>query len=94
MMKINAPKINLSVFGCLRAVDPKPNTDPKPKFDWNSALADSGILAALTFFTSLTGITVIGVETLPAVTGALVTSISQFFTLLALKRKLVKAEGC
>lgn len=93
-MKINAPKINLSAFGCLRAVDTQPNDEPEQKFDWNAALADSGILAALTFCTSLTGITVIGVEALPAVTGALVTSISQFFTLLALKRKLIKAEGC
>lgn len=93
MQKLPAPKIRLSVYGCLKAVGDKVSGVVE-KFDWNSALADSALLAAITFFATLGGGTVADIPSLQMLTVSAVAAGSQFVTVLALKRGLIKKEGC
>lgn len=92
MQKINIPKIRLSVYGCLRAVE-NTITGVTSKFDWRSEVADAGILAAITFFSAFGGFSVIEVPTAKAVLGAAISAGSQFFIVLGFKRKLIKTEA-
>ena len=70
------------------------NDEEKEVFDWQNALADAGIIAGLTFFTSLVGINLSGMhETVTACTAAGISAAVQFFTLLALKRGIKQSSG-
>jgi hypothetical protein len=59
-----------------------------PKFDWKNAAADGGIIAALTFFTTLGGVTLVGVEITSTLISAAISAAAQFFLMLAIKRGL------
>ena len=76
----------LTVKGKTKTV--KADHDSKTVFDWQNALADSAILAAITFFTGLLGINAAGVETVKACSAAGISASLQFFSVLALKRGL------
>jgi len=66
-----------------------PNTE---RFDWENALIDAAIMAALTFFTSLAGMGLIEVSSPNNLIAASISAAIQFFTILALKRGLIR-EG-
>ena len=68
------------------------NDKEKEVFDWGSALADSAILAGLAFCTALVGINAAGIELSKACTAALLSAGGQFFSVLALKRKLTPVK--
>jgi len=57
-------------------------------FDWNDTLIDAGIMAGLTFFTSLGGLGLTGAIGLREVLAAGVAAATQFFSILAIKRGL------
>lgn len=59
-------------------------------FDWEDAFVDAGIMAGLTFFTTLGAISVTGVVSDPIVAGitAGIACATQFFLILAMKRGL------
>ena len=57
-------------------------------FDWNDALLDAGITAALTFFTALAGSSLFSGDPWSALGAAAVAAAGQFFAFLALKRGL------
>lgn len=59
-------------------------------FDWRDAVCDAGIAAAVTFFSSLSGMGLAEVNGVKALTAACVAAGAQFFAFLALKRGLVK----
>ena len=84
--------LTLSIWGRFLAVDPTDN-QATPKFDWGNALADAGIMAGLSFFGALGGISAVGVPTVPALCGAGVTALFNFFLFLAGKRGLVKPNA-
>jgi hypothetical protein len=75
--------IALSVRGSMTDDDPK-------EFNWSEALVDAGIIAAITFFTTLGGGTVVGFPSLQMVYAAGVAAATQFFVLLGIKRGVVK----
>ena len=89
MQKTSLPNIRLSIYGCVRAVE---NSVPLAvsSFDWKNAVADAGILAAITFFTTLGGLTAVSIPTAQAVMGAGIGALGQFFIVLGIKRKLIK----
>jgi hypothetical protein len=60
------------------------------KFDWTNALIDSAIVSALTFFSTLGGGSVAGLNLLVALKAASVAACAQFFVFLALKRGIVQ----
>lgn len=60
----------------------------KEVFDWGDALADSGILAGLSFFTTMGATHLVGVPTLEAVLAGAIAGSIEFFTLMAIKRGL------
>jgi len=57
-------------------------------FDWSESLIDAGIMAGLTFFTSLGGLGLTGAIGLREVLAAGVAAATQFFSILAIKRGL------
>ena len=57
-------------------------------FNWKDALIDAGILALLTFFTSLGGLSATGVISAREVVAAGIAAATQFFMTLAIKRGL------
>lgn len=57
-------------------------------FDWINALADAGIVAAVTFFTTLGGGAVAGIPTKEMCVAAAISAAAQFFVWLAIKRGL------
>ena len=57
-------------------------------FDWKDALIDAGIVAGLTFFTSLGGMAVLTPITEQTLMGAGIAAATQFFLFLAIKRGL------
>jgi len=59
-------------------------------FDWKGAVADAAIIAGLTFFTTLGSAMSQGVPANEAIVIAGVAAAVQFFTLLAIKRGLIK----
>lgn len=61
-------------------------------FDWRDALADAGITAGLTFFSSLGGSSLFGSDPWTAVGSAAIAAAAQFFLFLALKRGLREKE--
>ncbi|MEM2196424.1 MAG: hypothetical protein QXH10_09245 [Ignisphaera sp.] len=77
-----ADKDYLSIKG---SVDPA-----NGKFEWKEAIIDSSILAMISFFTSLAGTSTAGYPTPINLYAAGVSAALQFFTVLALKRGLIK----
>ena len=61
-------------------------------FDWESAIIDSAIMGALTFFTSLGGMAAVGIPTRQSLVAAGIAMATQFFLTLAVKRKLRERE--
>lgn len=57
-------------------------------FNWKDAVIDAGVMAGLTFCTSLGGITVVIPLTEQTVIAAAVAAATQFFLVLAVKRGL------
>lgn len=58
-------------------------------FDWKDAVIDAGIVAGLTFFTSIGGMAVVNTGiTEHIVIGSAVAAATQFFLFLAIKRGL------
>lgn len=74
-------KIRLSVKG---------NTDPKGKFSWSEALIDSFILAMINFFSTLAGTSAAGLPSPVTLYAAGLSAALQFFTVLGLKRGLIR----
>ena len=62
------------------------------KFDWCDAMVDATIVSALTFFSTLGGGSVAGLNALSAVQASVVAAAAQFFMFLALKRGIVKRK--
>ena len=61
-------------------------------FDWEAAIIDSAIMGALTFFTSLGGMAVVGIPTPTSLAAASIAAATEFFLTLAIKRKLREPE--
>ena len=68
--------------------------DENGDFDWKDALLDASIMAGLSFFTTLAGLGASGLlgDPTKALLSAGIASAVQFFTMLGIKRGLVK-EG-
>jgi hypothetical protein len=62
------------------------------KFDWIDALVDGAIISGLTFFSTLGGGSVAGLESTPAMKAAAIAACAQFFIFLALKRGIVQSR--
>ncbi len=62
------------------------------KFDWIDALIDAAIISGLTFFSTLGGGSVAGLDGLPAFKAASIAACAQFFIFLALKRGIVQSK--
>ena len=65
------------------------NTDEQ-RFDWENALVDAAIISAVTFFSTLGGGAVAGINSIHTIQAAAVAALSQFFVFLALKRGLIQ----
>lgn len=76
---------------CVRAVNEI--KEVASGFAWGDALADSAILALLTFFTSLGGTVIADIAFNQALFAAAISGATQFFVVLALKRGLIKQEA-
>jgi hypothetical protein len=72
-------------FG-LKAAIPSPTPSPTPQFDWQNALVDGLIIAMITFFTTLGGVTATGANVTTILVSATISAVAQFFVLLAIKR--------
>jgi len=66
--------------------------DVEQRFDWRNALTDAAIISSVTFFSTLAGGTVAGINTVHSVETATVAAFSQFFVFLALKRGLIQSK--
>jgi len=66
--------------------------NPDGSFNWRDALIDAGIMAALTFFTALGGLSATGVIGMREVLAAGIAGATEFFMVLAIKRGLKKRE--
>ena len=62
------------------------------KFDWADALVDAAIISGLTFFSSLGGGSIAGLEVPSAFKAAAIAGFAQFFVFLALKRGIVQSK--
>jgi len=64
-------------------------------FNWKDALADAGVMAGMTFFTTLGGLGVTGLASEPktSLLAAAISAGAQFFAVLAVKRGLKPKEG-
>ncbi|MDD4326010.1 MAG: hypothetical protein PHC63_06250 [Candidatus Bathyarchaeota archaeon] len=60
------------------------------RFDWSNALIDAVIISGLTFFSTLGGGSVAGLDGLSALKAASIAACAQFFIFLALKRGIVQ----
>ena len=67
-------------------------TEAVKKFDWGNALIDAAITSAITFFSTLGGGAVAGLESTNMIESAVIAAFSQFFVFLALKRGLVQPK--
>lgn len=72
----------------LRILTVRGKNDGAGKFDLQDAVFDSLIIAGVTFFSTLSGITLIGVPSTDALVGAGIAAATQFFITLAIKRGL------
>jgi len=64
--------------------------NPTEEFDWVDAVFDAGIMAGISFFATLAGAGVSGLEGAKLIGSALISAGATFFTILALKRNLIK----
>ena len=80
-------KITLSIRG-EKYVD----EDGNEKFDWKNALIDAGIIACLTFFSTLAGTKTAGLPDITSLYSAFISSMVQFFSVLAIKRGIIKKQ--
>ncbi len=62
------------------------------KFDWSNALVDAAIISSVTFFSTLGGGSVAGLDGLSAFKAAAIAACAQFFVFLALKRGIVQSR--
>ena len=62
-------------------------------FDWKDTIIDAGIMAGLTFFTSLGGMSIAGGQITQTIFGAGIAAAAEFFLMLAIKRGLRPKEG-
>jgi hypothetical protein len=62
------------------------------RFDWENALIDAAITSAVTFFSTMGGGAVAGIQNITIVESAAVAALSQFFIFLALKRGLIQQK--
>ena len=63
-------------------------------FDWNNAFADASVMASSSFMSTLAGLGATGLLGSPqtALCACLISAGCQFFTILALKRGLIKVQ--
>ncbi len=64
------------------------NVKGKVTFDWQDAIFDSLIIAGLTFFSVLGGLSITGIPGTAALVSAGISAMAQFFAMLAIKRGL------
>lgn len=95
-------KITLSPFGRLKESYPQKEktvftksagseeakTSVTQEFDWPNALIDAAIIAAVSFFATLGGVTVVGANIQSTLISAAIAGAAQFFVMLAMKRGL------
>ena len=62
------------------------------KFDWVDALVDAAIISGLTFFSTLGGGSIAGLEGMATLNAAAIAGCAQFFIFLALKRGIVQPK--
>ena len=62
------------------------------KFDWCDAFIDAVIISALTFFSTLGGGSIAGLDAMSGIKAASIASFAQFFIFLALKRGIVQPK--
>ena len=62
------------------------------KFDWENALIDAVITSGVTFFSSLGGGVVAGLDSQSGIEAAAIAALAQFFVFLALKRGIVQSK--
>ena len=67
------------------------HSNPDGSFNWRDAFIDAGIMAGLTFFTSLGGLGATGIVASREIIAAGIAAATELFIVLALKRGL-KAE--
>jgi len=61
-------------------------------FDWGNAVGDAVILSGITFFTTVGATAYVGVSGQNVLLAGLLAAGGQFFTILALKRGLIKND--
>jgi hypothetical protein len=84
-------KQQLTLFTKTLSVDAAPSAPTAtPPFDWNNALIDGGIIAGVTFFTTLGGATIARATVTTTIISAAISAAAQFFVMLAIKRGLRK----
>jgi hypothetical protein len=66
--------------------------DSVQKFDWADALVDAVIISGLTFFSTLGGGSVAGLDLMAGLKAATIAASAQFFVFLALKRGIVQSK--
>ena len=62
------------------------------RFDWENARGKTRIISAVTFFSTLGGGAVAGINSIHTIQAAAVAAFSQFFVFLALKRGLIQIK--
>lgn len=86
--------VTLSPFGrnkeTVRFTESLAPTGATPSFDWKNAAIDGAIIAFLTFFTTLGGVSLIGTNIVNTLVSATISGAAQFFVMLAIKRGLRK----
>lgn len=83
----------LSRYGKLiRIVEGNPEPKETAKFDWADAVLDAGIFSAITFFTTIAGTSTVGLQGEKGIIAGGIAAALQFFTILAIKRKLIREE--
>jgi hypothetical protein len=80
----------LTIKGFIFYCTNKVSNITEKRFDWENALVDAAIISAVTFFSTLGGGAVAGINSIHTVQAAAVAAFSQFFVFLALKRGLIQ----
>jgi hypothetical protein len=88
-LKVRLPR--LTVKGLIVYCKNNIASSPEKKFDWADALVDATIISGLTFFSTLGGGSVAGLESLSAIKAAAIAACAQLFVFLALKRGIVQS---
>jgi len=85
----------LSIFGkVVQTMEGNPEPTGEKKFDWSDAIIDSAILAGITFFGTLGGVSCVMAQSQVAdkLIAAFIAASIQFLTVLGIKRKLIKED--